>query len=156
MSQSRQIVSSCIGNAKMPLTHKYTIKIQNHHKLTYWNSVRIFPSNFFAFFFATFKWMLLFILPLHLYTSNQSTASKFYLFSRKNNYAAKHIECSSVAKHIPIDAGGLGLIPGLPESNTVSLTIPNHCNVSLDLCYPGAQPQRTLPIVTGFGIMPRI
>ena len=56
-----------------------------------------------------------------------------------------------------IGAGGLASIPGPVKSDTVSPTARHRCNVTLELCCPGAKPRRWAPpLVTSFGVIPRV
>ena len=62
-----------------------------------------------------------------------------------------------VAKHIAFGGGGLGSIPGAGQIGTLSPTARHRCDVSLDLCCPGAMPRRWIPLlVTRFGVIPRV
>ena len=51
----------------------------------------------------------------------------------------------------------LGSIPLPVKSDTVSLTVRHRCNVSSELCSPGAKPRRLAQLlVTRFGVKPRV
>ena len=47
-----------------------------------------------------------------------------------------------VVNDIAIGAGGLGSIPGTMKSDTVSPTARHRCDVSSELCCPGANPRK--------------
>ena len=50
-----------------------------------------------------------------------------------------------------------GFIPGSVKSDTVSLTARHRCDVSLELCSPGAKLSRwAAPLNSCFGVIPRV
>ena len=50
-----------------------------------------------------------------------------------------------------------GLIPGPVKLDTVSPTARHRCDVSSELCCPGAKPQRWAPLfVIRLGVIPRV
>ena len=64
---------------------------------------------------------------------------------------------SLVINHIAIGTEVLGMIPGPVKSNTMSPTARRRCDVSSELCCPGAKPQRWAPILISlFGVIPQV
>ena len=64
---------------------------------------------------------------------------------------------SSVAKRTLSVREVWGSIPGPVKSDTVSPTTRHRCDVSSELCSPGAKPRRWAPqLVTRFGVIQRV
>ena len=65
---------------------------------------------------------------------------------------------SSVAKRTGYRCGRSGVrLPGTGQIGTVSPTARLRCDVSSELCSPGAKPRRWAPpLVTRFGVIPRV
>ena len=74
--------------------------------------------------------------------------------------SAEQVNYSTLAQLLSthaIGAGGLGFKSRVGQISTVSPTARNRCDVSSEMCSPGAlQRKRALQLVTRYGVTPRV
>ena len=113
-----------------------------------------------AYFPTVYALLPSFLDVCTIWASGKFFCASLFRMHKKNFFCAslfrktgRWLSCKALA----IGAGGLGFDYRAGQIDTVSPTTRHRCDVSSELCSPGAQPRRWAPqLITRFGVIRRV